>query len=122
MILADTSIWVDHLRHGDRRLAELLTNGLVVGHPAVLAEVGLGSVANRSEVLGLLANLPQAVAASHSEVMAFVELHRLPGRGIGYVDAQLLAATALTGETLLWTRDRRLRLVAEELQLGFAQH
>jgi predicted nucleic acid-binding protein len=115
MILVDTSVWVDHLRRGDSALVDLLTNGNVLGHPAVVGEVGLGSLANRAEVINLLSNLPQAVPATHDEVMTFVENHQLFGLGIGYVDAHLPAAAALTGNASLWTRDKRLRSAARKL-------
>jgi predicted nucleic acid-binding protein len=118
MILVDTSIWVDHLRRGDPTLAALLQNGQVLGHPAVAGEFGLGMLANRDELLGLLANLPQAVPATHAEAMTFITQHRLFGLGIGYVDVQLLASTALTGEAALWTRDKRLHATADRLGLA----
>jgi hypothetical protein len=117
MILADTSVWIDHLRRGDPALSALLMNGHVLGHPAVVGELGLGTLANRDEVLNLLANLPQAVTATHAEVMIFIARHRLFGLGIGYVDVQLLAATALTGGAALWTRDKRLHAAAQTLGL-----
>lgn len=115
MILVDTSVWIDHLKRGDPTLTQLLINGEVLGHPAVLGEIGLGSLAHRAQLLALLANLRQAVVATHDEVMAFIEAHSLFGRGIGYVDAHLLAAAALTSGSSLWTRDRKLRAVATEL-------
>ena len=115
MILADTSVWVDHLRTGDERLAGLLTGGEVVCHPFVIAELALGNLPRRGEILALLGRLPQAVAASDAEVVGFVEAHRLWGQGIGLVDAHLLAATALTPDTRLWTRDRRLGAAAKAL-------
>jgi len=118
MILVDTSIWVDHLRRGDAVLAALLGNSQVLGHPAVVGEVSLGTLANRDEILGLLANLPQAVPATHTEAMTFIARHRLFGLGIGYIDAHLLAATALTGAATLWTRDKRLHAAARTLGLA----
>lgn len=118
MILVDSSIWIDHLRHGDPALTTLLINGQVLGHPAVVGELGLGTLAKRDEVLGLLANLPQTVPATHAEVMTFIARHRLFGLGIGYVDAHLLAATALTGAAVLWTRDKRLHATARTLGLA----
>ena len=115
MILVDTSVWVDHLRRGDAALVKLLTSGQVLAHTAVIGEIGLGNLANRREVLGLLANLPQAVQATHDEVMSFIATHELFGLGIGYVDAHLLAATALSSDASLWTRDKRLRAAAAAL-------
>lgn len=107
MILVDTSVWIDHLRSGDRSLAELLQNGDVLGHPAVAGEIALGQLARRREILGLLANLPQATTATDGEVMTLIGERQLFGRGIGYLDAHLLAATLLTVGTDLWTRDKR---------------
>jgi predicted nucleic acid-binding protein len=117
LILADTAIWIDHLRRGDRTLSSLLAAGQIVGHPAVVGEIGLGSLANRHEILALLSSLPQAVQGTPDEVMAYIEAHRLFGLGVGYVDVQLLAATALTSTTSLWTRDKRLRAAAANLGL-----
>jgi hypothetical protein len=72
-------------------------------------------VSNRGEVLDPLANLPQALAATHREVMSYVDTHALFGLGIGYVDAHLLSSTALTAGASLWTRDKRLRTAASTL-------
>ena len=112
MILVDTSIWVDHLRAGNRALAELLERSAVLGHPWVTGELALGSLSRRNEVLQLLNSLPQADVATSAEVATSIERNRLYGLGIGYVDAQLLAATRLTPEARLWTQDKRLAAVA----------
>jgi predicted nucleic acid-binding protein len=121
LILADTSVWIDHLRRGDGTLSGLLTAGQILGHPAIVGEIGLGSLANRQEILDLLSNLPQAVQATHDEVMAYLEAHQLFGLGIGYLDLHLLASTALTATTALWTRDRRLHAAAASLGVA-AEH
>jgi predicted nucleic acid-binding protein len=89
MILVDTSVWVDHLRAGDARLADLLNRGQVLAHPWVAGELALGPLGQRDVVLRLLAGLPQAVVATAPEVAAFIETHRLYGLRIGYVDVQL---------------------------------
>lgn len=118
MILADTSVWIDHLRSGDDpAFAYLLEADIVVTHPFVVGELAMGNLRERETVLGLLHDLQQAVVASHDEVMAYVSRHHLFGLGIGYVDAHLLASTRLTRGAKLWTKDKRLRIAAERLEL-----
>lgn len=112
MILVDTSIWVDHVRTGDRQLVALLQDGQVLAHPGVTGELALGHLARRSEILGLLHNLPQATVATDLEVLALIVIRHLFGLGIGYVDAHLLAATLLTTGSRLLTRDKRLAAIA----------
>lgn len=116
MILVDTSIWVDHLRVGDPRLATLLDNTEVLGHPWVTGELAFGHLHHRTEILVLLNNLPQAKVATDAETMTLIEDRKLFGLGIGYVDAHLLAACLLTAAGL-WTRDRRLAEVAVRVGL-----
>ena len=117
MILVDTSVWVDHLRAGDRTLVDLLERSAVLGHPWVTGELALGRLSQRAEILRLLSSLPQAELATTTDVASLIEGHRLYGLGIGYVDAQLLAATRLTPDARLWTRDKRLAAVAACLGL-----
>lgn len=119
MILVDTSIWVEHLRTGRPDLARLLDDGLVLGHPWVAGELALGHLVRRSEVIGLLGALPRAMVATPEEILTLVEHHQLHGIGIGYVDAQLLASTALTDGSTLWTADRRLGAAA--IRVGCAR-
>ena len=114
MILVDTSVWIQHLRAGDPQLVEELNAGTVCVHPFVIGEIACGQVAHRKEVLDLLAHLPAVTVATDNEALAFLEKRALMGRGIGFVDVHLLASAALT-EVRLWTRDRRLAMVAEEL-------
>jgi predicted nucleic acid-binding protein len=121
MILVDTSVWIDHLRAGDVELTALLNGSLVLMHPFVLGELACGNVRNRTEVLALLKDLPRAALANDEEVLFFIERHALMGRGIGYVDAHLLAAVTLEGMTKIWTRDKRLRAVADALALAYGK-
>jgi predicted nucleic acid-binding protein len=118
VILVDTSIWIEHLRSASAILTELLVDGEVLGHPFVLGELALGNLRQRDEIMLVLRRLPQAISASHQEVLQFVDREALFGRGIGYVDAHLLAAARLTVGTRLWTRDRRLQAVAVQLDLA----
>lgn len=118
MILADTSVWIEHLRVGDAVLGDLLDRGGILGHPFVTGEVALGNLRQRDIVLRAFRRLPQATVASHEEVLRLVERQPLYGLGIGYVDGHLLAAVRLTAGAKLWTRDRRLRTVAVRLGLA----
>ncbi len=118
MILVDTSVWIDHLRTGNRRLQALLGDVEVLTHPFVVGELACGARYNRDEVLSLLRVLPEADAAEHAEVMSFLERERLYGRGIGWIDAHLLASARLS-DAPLWTLDRRLSGIAAALKLSF---
>ena len=115
MILADTSIWIDHLRSGNRELRKHLNHGNIVIHPFIIAELALGSVKERTKTLALLDLLPQVRVAQVSEVRLTIEARRLYNRGIGLIDAHLIASVFINPSTLLWTRDKRLCKVAEGL-------
>lgn len=120
MILVDTSVWIDHLHKDDQVLATALDQEQVLMHPFVIGELACGNLKNRSEVLSLLHKLPQTAVASDAEVLSFIEGRNLMGRGIGYLDAHLLASAAL--ETVrLWTRDRRLAAAGTTLNLTFEE-
>ena len=122
MILVDTSIWIDHLRTDNSALKRLLDAGRVLMHPFVIGELALGRMRQREVILAALSDLPRAELATDAEVLGFVDREALFGRGIGYVDVHLLASVRLTAGTRLWTRDTRLRDVAEELGLAMTSH
>lgn len=115
MILADTSIWIDHLRRNNRVFAELLRANSILCHPFVIGEVALGHLTPRETILVDLQDLPRCTVASDSEVLEFIDRHSLYGRGIGYVDVHLLASITMRPGTALWTLDKRLNRVAEHL-------
>lgn len=114
MILADTSVWIDHLRREDVSMVALLDRAHVLIHPFVIGEVALGSFPHRELVLANLASLPRVTVATDSEVLGFIDRYKLFGVGIGYVDAHLLAAAQLD-DAFLWTRDKRLVAIADQL-------
>ncbi len=119
MILVDTSVWIDHLRHGDEVLSRLLERNQVGTHPFVVGELACGNLRNRPQILNLLRALPRFPVADDAEVLFFIETHRLMRRGIGYIDAHLLAATQLAIPAKLWTRDRRFATIAQMLNLAY---
>jgi predicted nucleic acid-binding protein len=115
LILADTSIWIDHFRSGNKEMRKHLNEGQIVIHPAIIAELALGSLEQRTKTLALLDLLPQVRVAQLSEVRRMIEARRLYSLGIGLADAQLIASVFINPPTLLWTRDKRLGKAAESL-------
>ena len=115
MILADTSVWIDHLRSGDREMRRQLEQGQIVIHPFITAELALGSLKERAKTLALLDLLPHVRVARTSELRVMIEARRLYNLGIGLTDAHLIASVFIDSPTLLWTRDKRLRKAAEAL-------
>lgn len=115
MILADTSVWIDHLRAGIDEMVDRLNRGQISVHPLVVAELALGNLRDRGRTLGLLDLLPQVREAQLREVRLLIESRKLYGFGMGIVDAHLIASVLITPATLLWTRDKQLRKVAEGL-------
>lgn len=121
MILVDTSIWIDYLRSGHTRLAQALQQNEVSIHPFIIGELACGNLKNRPMVLGLLAGLPSLRMLEPHEVLYFIDQQKLMGRGIGYIDVHLLAATVIATDTKLWTRDLKLFNAAKSLGVAFIE-
>ncbi len=119
MVLIDTSVWIDHLRSSEPEMSVLHADRQIVMHPMVIGELACGNLPERSNALSYLASLPRIVVATDDEVLFFIERHQLMGTGIGYIDAHLLTASFLHGTTQLWTRDRRMLAVADQLGIEF---
>jgi len=118
-VLVDTSVWRAYFRGhaGVRGLGELLDDeSAVLVHPFIVGEMVMGGLSAREE--GLFARLPRAVMVAHEEVLGFVRARRLIRRGIGWVDAHLLAS-ALTSSAVLWSLDAALSAAAGDLNVGF---
>lgn len=120
MILADTSVWVDHLRSSDHGLVSNLNKGKVVIHPFIIGEIALGHLIKRKAVLGELEKLPQVPIAPERVVLNMIERVSLYGTGIGYIDAHLLAAVVANNNCLLWTRDKKLRTASVRMNVSAA--
>ena len=120
MILVDSSVWMDHFRKPIKRLASLLDAEEVCIHPYVIGEIACGNLKNRKEIISLLHALPSVQKADDDEVLFFIERHGLNGRGVGLIDVHLLAS-CLIDRCHIWTADKRLRTVAEEMQIESSQ-
>jgi predicted nucleic acid-binding protein len=114
MVLVDTSVWVSHLRETDAGLVNLLDEGEVACHPFIVGELACGNLKNRTNILSLLEALPMTLLVESEEVLSFIEIHDLMGKGLGYIDVHLLASAMLSGLPL-WTLDKKLERVAEML-------
>jgi predicted nucleic acid-binding protein len=120
-VLVDTSVWIRFLSNRApyaSRLDELLGRDEVNGHDFVYGELLIGDKGGRKALLAEYERMDQAPIVPHSEVVAFVYHRRLNGRGIGWVDAHLLAS-ALVGRLKLWTADSPLAVVAREFGVAY---
>jgi predicted nucleic acid-binding protein len=117
MILADTSVWVEHFRHGLPRLAEHLSQAQIAIHSVVIGELATGNLAQREETLLLLNRLPRLDERSATDCLVFIEQQKLFGVGLGWSDVQLLAAAAHS-QVPIWSLDRKLTQSARRLQFA----
>jgi predicted nucleic acid-binding protein len=117
VILADTSVWVDHLRNRNPEMEKYLGRGQILMHPFIVAELSLGSLRNRQSTLGAMESLLEVKVAALSEVRHMIEAHTLYSKGIGLTDAHLIASCLITPGTQLWTRDVAMKKVAATLAI-----
>ena len=120
MILVDTSVWIDHLHSPEAHLRKLLDAREVLMHGMVVGEISCGQLRNRDGVLGSLSDLPTIRECKHTEVRLMIERRALMGRGISFVDAHLLCSVLAEPGTVLWTRDTRLRRIADDLGVAYS--
>ena len=120
-VLVDTSVWIRFLANRTpyaTALEALLDRDEVSGHELVYGELLIGDRGGRSALLSNYERMTQAPLVPHAEVVAFVRDRKLHGRGIGWVDANLLAS-ALVGRMRLWTSDAPLATIAGELKIAY---
>ena len=120
MILADTSVWVNHFRRASASFALRLETGEIAIHTLVLGELAMGNLRRRRETLAALHVLPRVKEGTGSECLSYLETHQLFGRGIGWNDVQLLVAAQLN-HIPLWSLDQPLARAAEKLGLLYSE-
>ena len=113
-VLVDTSIWIDHINAANSELIDLLERRLVLIHSTVIGELACGNFKNRQQRMGDFKLLARASEATDDEVLEMIEFRKLYGKGLSWVDAQLLASAALSAAAL-WTADKNLRKLAAEI-------
>ena len=112
-ILIDSSVWVDYFKQGNQTLIELMAMDVAMTHPMVWLELACGTPPEpRQQTLNDIGLLRHCQQANLTEVMAFVESHKLYGLGCGLVDMSLLASTLITPNAQIWTLDKRLLQLA----------
>jgi predicted nucleic acid-binding protein len=114
MQLVDTSVWIHHFRYGDERLRDSLDHQTILCHEWIIGELACGQLQARKSTLDHLSRLPQAPLIKSSELLYFIDRHRLFGVGLGLIDTQLLAACKVIA-CGLWTNDKALFNAARKL-------
>jgi len=120
-VLVDTSIWIRFLVGTEpyaNKLDRLLSDDEVLGHDFVYGELLIGDRGARAKLLAEYKLMRQAAFVANSEVVEFVRHHKINGRGIGWIDAHLLAS-AIVGSSRLWTADRPLAAVALDIGVAY---
>lgn len=118
MVLVDTSVWINHLRDGNKNLEDLLSKGNVMCHAYIIGELACGNITNRKQILSLLRALPLSPIVEFNEYLYFIDEHKLHGTGIGFVDIHLLASAQIA-QVKLWTNDKRLSSAAANLGISY---
>ncbi len=121
MILVDTAVWIDHITAPITELLNRLDTREILVHPMVIGEIACGTMQERPVILSLLQSLPRIGELTHDQVLQEIETGGFMGRGIGYIDAHLLTSVMAQSGASLWTRDQRLKRIAEEMGVAFPE-
>jgi predicted nucleic acid-binding protein len=121
VVLVDTSVWIRFLAGVEpyaRGLDRLLSDDQVLGHDFVYGELLIGDRGGRVKLLAAYSAMRQAASVANAEVVEFVRHRNIKGRGIGWIDAHLLAS-AIVSHSTLWTADRPLAGVAHAIGVAY---
>jgi len=120
MVLVDTSVWIRFLAGRMPYAAELdrlLEGEEAAGHDLVYGELLMGDSGGRTQLLNSYELILRVPDVGHADVATFVRARKLYGRGVGWIDAHLLAS-AVVADTPLWTADEHLARLAGELGIA----
>ena len=120
MVLVDTSVWMRFLANRSPYAAELdalLDQEEAAAHDVLYGELLVADLSSRGALLQSYRLMHRISDVSHEEVVEFVRANKLHGRGIGWIDAHLLAS-CLIATAPLWTADSRLAKLAGELGIS----
>ena len=118
--MVDTSVWIRFLANRPPYAVELdrlLAKEEAAAHDLVFGELLIGDSAGRTQLLNSYDLIYRVPPVGHADVATFVRSHKLHGRGIGWIDAHLLASAIVAG-TALWTADEHLAKLASELGIA----
>ena len=121
MVLVDTSVWIRYFRNELKEAAVLrylLQQDQVCAHPLVYGELLIGDKGGRKPMLAAYNRMRRLEMVPHEYVVEFVNLRHLNGRGIGWVDIQILAS-AMVGRVPVWSADLPFAAIARELGFGY---
>ena len=113
--LVDTSVWIDHFKKKDDELVMLLTEDSVVLNWDIIGELQSGNLNNRSLVLEFLCALPRITAYNDFEIYRFIELHKIYGKGLSWIDLKIIHSAVMNHLEVL-SRDKRLLSTFRGLQ------
>lgn len=120
LVLADTSVWVEHFRRANPVLQSLVATDQLLGHPLIVLEIACGTPPMpREQTLGNLKKLRQAVIATADDILGLIEKERFYVSGCGGIDVALLASVLLTPDALLWTADKNLDALAVRMGIAY---
>jgi len=117
-VVVDTNVWVHHWQDHNSQLMDMLADGELWTHPIVIGELSMGNLRNREKILWDLTRLGRPALATDAETRQMVEARRLWGRGVGWNDVKILASVVIS-DCLLWTGDRRLMEIADDLNVAW---
>ena len=121
MVLVDTSVWIRFLANRAPYAPELdalLMADEVAGHELIYGELLIGDRGGRRKMLTAYERIRQASTIPHRDVVEFVRVRKLHGRGAGWIDVHLIAA-AIVARFDFWTADARVEAIAMELGVGY---